>query len=125
MTTKSLEQTLSAKEARELIASNEVRALDIRDDEEWEEERIAGAVHLPEEVVMERLREFPTDTAVVVVCADGKRSAKLAARLREQGQQAASIEGGIKAWSSDGLPMQPRPDEEYEGPDYTHAGPGA
>ena len=124
MTAKSLEETLSAKDAREVIASDGGRALDIRDDEEWDEGRIPGAVHLAEEVVVERLEEFPEDTAIVVVCADGERSAKLAARLREEGQQAASIEGGMEAWEGEGLPMQPRDHDEFKGPDYGDAGQG-
>jgi rhodanese-related sulfurtransferase len=125
MTAESLEETLSAADARALIASGEAQALDIRDDEEWEEARIAGAAHQPEEVVIERLDEFPADTAIVVVCADGKRSGKLAARLRESGKQAASIDGGLNAWEREGLPTQPRSAQEFKGPDYTGAGPGA
>jgi rhodanese-related sulfurtransferase len=125
MTPEMLEETLSAEDARELIASGEARALDIRDDEEWEEIRIGGAVHQPEDVVMERLDDFPDDTRIVVVCADGKRSAKLASKLRERGKQAASIDGGLNAWTGEGLPTQPRTHQEFEGPDYTGAGPGA
>jgi len=125
VTPEKLEETLSAEDARELIASGEARALDVRDDEEWEESRIAGTVHQPEEVVMEHLDEFPEDTRIVVVCADGERSAKLASKLRERGKQAASIDGGLNAWKGEGLPTQPRAHQEFEGPDYTGAGPGA
>jgi rhodanese-related sulfurtransferase len=120
-----LEETLSAEDARELIASGEARVLDVRDDEEWEESRIGGAVHHPEDVVMERLDDFPEDTRIVVVCADGERSAKLASKLRERGKQAASIDGGLNAWKGEGLPTLPRSHQEFEGPDYTGAGPGA
>jgi rhodanese-related sulfurtransferase len=125
MTAESLGETLSAEDARKLIASTGASVLDIRDDEDWEEARIAGAVHHAEDVVIERLDDFPEDTAIVVVCADGERSAKLAARLREEGKEAASIDGGMDAWREAGLPVQPRADEEYEGPDLTSAGPAA
>ena len=125
MTTEKLEETLSAEDARELIASRDVRVLDVRDDEEWEETRIAGAVHQPEDVVIERLDDLPDDTRIVVVCTDGERSAKLASKLRERGKQAASIDGGLNAWKEEGLPTQPRSAQEFEGPDYTGAGPGA
>lgn len=125
MTAESLEETLSAEDARQMIASSRATVLDIRDDEEWEESRIAGAAHLSEQEALERLDDFPEDTAIVVVCADGKRSAKLAAKLREEGKEAASIDGGMEAWMDEPLPTQPRPDEEFEGPDYTSAGPGA
>jgi rhodanese-related sulfurtransferase len=124
MPAESLERTLSAKDARTMIASGDATTLDIRADEEWEESRIAGAVHHAEEAVMEHLDELPEDKAIVVVCADGERSAELAARLREEGREAASIDGGMEAWMSDGLSVQPRAAEEFEGPDYTGAGPG-
>jgi rhodanese-related sulfurtransferase len=124
MTPEKLEETLSAEGARKLIASGEARVLDVRDDEEWEEIRIGGAVHQSEDAVMERLDDFPEDTRIVVVCADGKRSAKLASKLREQGRQAASIDGGLNAWTDEGLPTQPRTHQEFEGPDYG-ASPGA
>jgi rhodanese-related sulfurtransferase len=125
MTAESLQETLSAEDARQMIASSEARVLDIRDQEEWEESRIAGAKHLAEEEAAERLDDFPEDTAIVVVCADGKRSGELAAKLRETGKEAASIDGGMKAWVGEDLPVQPRADQEFEGPDYTGAGPGA
>jgi rhodanese-related sulfurtransferase len=125
MTAESLEETLSAEDARVVIASGDATVVDIRADEEWEEGRIAGAEHHSGDVVMERLAELPDETAIVVVCADGKRSAKLAARLREEGREAASIDGGMEAWSAEGLPLQPRDHDEFKGPDYTGAGPGA
>jgi rhodanese-related sulfurtransferase len=125
MPAESLEQTLTAEDARKMIASGDATALDIRDQEEWEESRIAGAVHHPDDAVLEHLNELPDDTAIVVVCADGERSAELAARLREEGREAASIDGGIDAWMSEGLPLQPRSHQEFKGPDYTGAGPGA
>ncbi len=125
MTTERLEETLSAEDARVVIASGDASVVDIRGDEEWEQGRIAGAEHHTEEVVIERLAEFPDDNAIVVVCADGERSAKLAARLREEGREAASINGGMEAWLNEDLPLQPRDHDEFKGPDYTGAGPGA
>jgi rhodanese-related sulfurtransferase len=125
MKTEGLEETLSAEDAREMIASGDANVLDVRADEEWEEARIAGATHLAEEAAMEHLDELPEDTAIVVVCADGKRSAEVAEKLRDEGREAASIDGGMKSWTAEGLPVQPRSAQEFEGPDYTGAGPGA
>jgi rhodanese-related sulfurtransferase len=53
---------------------------------------------------------------VIVACEDGERSAEVAEQLRGQGYEAASIEGGLGAWSSEKLPLQPAEDQEYEGP---------
>lgn len=124
MTEETLQETLSPADARELIASGGASALDIRDDEAWEAGRIPGAGHHTEEAVLERLEDFPEDKPIVVVCANGERSAKVAAKLRQEGRNAANVKGGMDAWRDDDLPMQPRADEEYEGPDYTDAGPG-
>ena len=119
MSTKSLEETVSPEDARELIAAGDAQAVDIRDDEQWEESRIPGATHLSEEELAKRMSDLPDDAAIVVVCADGDASAEVAAKLREEGHEAASIKGGMKAYEGERLPLQPRPDEEFEGPDYS------
>jgi rhodanese-related sulfurtransferase len=35
---------------------------------------------------------------IIVVCESGERSAELAAKLRQEGHDAASVEGGMRAW---------------------------
>lgn len=117
-------EVLSAEEARELVATGKAVAVDIRNDEAWESGHITGAIHAPGEELEARLGDLPEDETIIVACEDGDESAKVAERLREKGLQAASIEGGMKAWERDKLPEQPRPDEEFEGPDYTKP-PGA
>jgi rhodanese-related sulfurtransferase len=49
---------------------------------------------------------------LIIVCGDGERSASLAAELRERGREVASIEGGMKAWEGEKLPMQPSSDPD-------------
>ena len=53
---------------------------------------------------------------MLVVCADGERSAEVAEELRGDGVEATSIEGGFSSWTGEHLPTAPTPDEEYEGP---------
>jgi len=50
--------------------------LDVRTDEEWDEGRIDGAVHIPMHEVVARLAEVPDQ--VVCVCAVGARSSRVA-----------------------------------------------
>jgi rhodanese-related sulfurtransferase len=105
------EETVGVERARELIASNEAQALDIRDSEEWESSHIPGALHIPEAELEGRSEEIPAEGTLIVVCAGGKRSAEVAASLREdRGLDAANIEGGMKAWESEQFPMQPSTD---------------
>jgi rhodanese-related sulfurtransferase len=110
------EEELDAKRARELIASEGAQALDLRDEDEFADAHIAGAVRAEDDDIGGALESLSQDRPVVVVCADGKRSAEVAADLRERGFQAAVVKGGMKSWSSDSLPTQPREDEEFEGP---------
>jgi rhodanese-related sulfurtransferase len=69
------EEKLQPKRAREVIAGEGAQVLDLRDDDEWLEARIAGAVRAEDDLegAVEALDE---DRPVVVVCANGKRSAR-------------------------------------------------
>jgi rhodanese-related sulfurtransferase len=115
------DQPLKAPEARELIARWRLQVLDVRSHDEFGEVRIAGALHSPEDELDENLDELSKDEPVVVVCGDGERSAAVAEKLREQGFEATSVEGGMSGWSSASLPVQPREAEEFHGP--TRPGP--
>jgi len=109
-------EALGAEQARELIAREGAQALDIRDDGEFADGHIAGATHASEEELEPRLDDLSKDAPVIVVCKDGERSAKVAEALREKGYEAAHVGGGMDAWSSEKLPLQPAEDYEYEGP---------
>jgi rhodanese-related sulfurtransferase len=110
------DQTLDPQRARELIASEGVQALDLQDQDDFADAHIAGAVRAESGEIDSALESLDQDRPVVVVCADGKRSAEVAEDLRERGYQAAVVKGGMKAWTGDGLPVQPREAEEFHGP---------
>jgi rhodanese-related sulfurtransferase len=107
-----IDHVLEPEKARELIASNEVVVLDVRGDDEWHDHRVAGARHTPGDALESALEEIDADRPVLIVCDDGERSAGVAAELRESGREAACIDGGMKAWESDKLPMQPSADAD-------------
>jgi rhodanese-related sulfurtransferase len=110
------EEALDAKQARELIATEGVQVLDLRDEDDFADAHIAGATRADGDEIDEALESLDQDRPVVVVCADGKRSSEVAEDLRERGQDAAVVKGGMKAWTGDGLPVQPREAEEFHGP---------
>jgi len=110
------EETLDPERARELIASEGVQTLDLRDQDDFGDAHIAGAVRADDDDIDAALESLDEQRPVVVVCADGERSSEVAADLRERGYQAAVVKGGMKAWTGDSLPTQPREDEEFEGP---------
>jgi len=111
-----LDESVDPKRARELIAREGVQAVDLRDEDDFASRHIAGAMRADPDGLDEAAESLDEDRPVIVVCGDGDRSGDVASDLRERGFEAAVVEGGMKAWTGDGLPTQPREDEEFEGP---------
>ena len=82
--------------------------LDVREDIEWQQERVPSAVHIPMYDVPERLDALPTDRRIAVICHVGARSAQVAHWLRAQGYDAHNVDGGMEAWARCGLPIEGR-----------------
>ena len=109
------EEKLEPDRAREVIASEGGQVLDLRDEEEFAEAHIAGAVRAEDDIDA-AAEELDEDRPVLVVCKDGKQSAEVAENLRERGYEAAIVKGGMKGWTGDSLPTIPRETEEFHGP---------
>lgn len=82
-----------------------MQVLDVREDFEWEEGHIEGAIHIPLAQLPSRFGELDASQPVLAVCHVGQRSAMATAYLRERGFQAQNLEGGIDAWAAEGLPL--------------------
>jgi rhodanese-related sulfurtransferase len=98
--------TISPKEAAAMFSEQKAIIVDVREDNEWNEGHIAGAIHIPLAQVASRLSELAQykDSNVVVQCRSGKRSAKAASTLQEAGfTKVYNLTGGIIAWDKDGL----------------------
>jgi rhodanese-related sulfurtransferase len=104
------EEALEPERARELVASNEATAIDIRDEEAWRDKRVPGSRRADPDDLDATLDEIDDDQTLLVVCDDGERSAELAGQLRDDGHEAASIDGGMKAWVKEKLPVAPSTD---------------
>lgn len=76
--------------------------LDVREQYEWDQVHIPGALHIPMNSVPEHLEEFPREGTIVVVCAYGSRSYSVAHFLRAQGFDARNLVGGITQWRIQG-----------------------
>src|SRR3954452_14751893 len=105
-------EPVEPEEARQLLGSNEASAIDIRDEEKWQEGRLPAARHCPDGDFAEALEQIDEDQKVIVVCEDGQESARVAEQIREQSREAVSLAGGMEAWRSDDQPMQPSRDPE-------------
>jgi rhodanese-related sulfurtransferase len=86
-----------------------VPLIDVREDDEFAEARVPGAVHIPLGQVAERSDEVPSEGTVYVICAGGGRSAKAAEHLRGLGIDAVNVAGGTRAWIEAGNPTDSGP----------------
>lgn len=108
---------VDVKSARELLASNEATAIDIRDDQAWKNGRVPGARHHAEDEIEAGLEEIDSGQKILIVCEDGEDSAGVADRLGGEGEREfVSLEGGMEAWRSGDMPMQPSRDPDDDVP---------
>jgi molybdopterin/thiamine biosynthesis adenylyltransferase/rhodanese-related sulfurtransferase len=100
---------IDATNARELIESGEPLALDVREQSEWDEGHIPGAVHVPRGHLESRIERAAPDPTrpIVVYCSAGNRSAFAAKTLGELGyEDVTSLAGGFTDWKRNGFPIE-------------------
>jgi molybdopterin/thiamine biosynthesis adenylyltransferase/rhodanese-related sulfurtransferase len=101
---------VDAARARELLAADEPPLLvDIREQDEWVEGRIPGAVHVPRGHLESRIELAAPDRSapVVLYCAAGNRSVFAAKTLEELGyENVVSLAGGFTEWKRNGFPTE-------------------
>ena len=79
--------------------------LDVREQDEWQEGHLPGAVHVPRGNLESRVEALIPDKSreIVIYCAVGARSAFAAKSLAELGYtNVASMAGGFSDWKRNG-----------------------
>jgi sulfur-carrier protein adenylyltransferase/sulfurtransferase len=100
---------VDATRARELIESGDVLVVDVREQDEWDEGHIPGAVHIPRGHLESRIERATSAAArpIVLYCASGNRSAFGARTLGELGyEDVSSLAGGFTDWKRSGFPVE-------------------
>jgi sulfur dioxygenase len=81
----------------------DIRLIDVRELQEWNEGHIEGAELVPLATLAESSSEWPRDKPIVVVCRSGARSGRAALQLESAGfTRVASLRGGVLAWANEG-----------------------
>jgi rhodanese-related sulfurtransferase len=84
-----------------------IQLVDCRETYEWDAGRVAGAIHLPLNDIMDGAGgDLSHETPVVVICRSGNRSELATMMLQARGFDATNLEGGIEAWAAEGLPIE-------------------
>jgi sulfur-carrier protein adenylyltransferase/sulfurtransferase len=83
--------------------------LDVREQNEWDEGVLPGAVHIPRGELEQRIEGLVPDRSreIVVYCAGGSRSAFAAKSLGELGyENVVNLAGGFTDWKRNGYPVE-------------------
>jgi rhodanese-related sulfurtransferase len=100
--------TISREELARRVRDGDVVVLDVRPEPEYRAGHIAGAISLPVEEIVRRLRTIPQDRQVVAYCRgpfcvyadDAVRM------LGRRGYRAARLDDGYPEWDRAGLPVE-------------------
>ena len=96
---------LAPERAQQLIREG-AKAVDVRGPDEHDAGHIPGDTPIPFDQLKDRAGEL-AGAPVVLYCRSGDRSGAAVQALRASGFDAYSIDGGLLAWTEQGLPIEP------------------
>ena len=100
-------EDLSPARVAELMR-NEAQLIDVRERYEREAGRIPDdTAHIEMDALTEQAGSIDRERPVVVYCRTGSRSMLAAQAFAAAGYDAHNLDGGLKAWVADGLPIEP------------------
>jgi rhodanese-related sulfurtransferase len=102
-----VKETNVAEVKRRVDAGEKLQLVDVREDNEWEQGHMPGAMHLGRGIIERDIEtKVPrTDTKLILYCGGGFRSALVADNLQKMGYtNVESMDGGWKGWIAAGLP---------------------
>ena len=108
---KSRVREVTVAETQERMRENkDVKLIDVREDNEWNEAHAAGAIHLGKGIIE---RDIETtvpdkDAELILYCGGGYRSALASDALQKMGYtNVFSMAGGWKEWKEAGAEVEP------------------
>ncbi len=94
---------------RRMDAGEKIALVDVREESEWAQGHLPGAMHLGKGIIERDIEQRVPDTnaKIVLYCGGGFRSALTADNLQKMGYtNVESMDGGWKGWIGAGLPTQ-------------------
>ena len=102
--------TISVHELKKRRDANpNLYIIDVREDHEWQEQHIPGALHIPkDEIVTKIAAHVPEhDQPIYLHCRGGTRSLYAASSLLAAGyKEVYSVDGGMCDWEKSGYPVE-------------------
>jgi rhodanese-related sulfurtransferase len=94
---------------KRLDAKEQFILIDVREDHEWVDGHIPGAIHLSRGIIERDIEAtFPNQEAeILLYCGGGYRSALAADNLQKMGyKRVVSVDGGWRGWNAAGYPVE-------------------
>lgn len=98
-------QTLSPKKFKKKLSNEKVILIDVRSPEEFNNERIEGAININvnDSLFKHEIGELDKTKTYFLYCGIGKRSAKALQVMKQEGfKRVFDLEGGLTAWKKRG-----------------------
>jgi len=94
-------KTANIQQAKEMLKSQSVTVVDIRDPESFEEDHIKGAISLNRDNIKDFIEKTDKTVTVLCYCYRGISSQEAARILLRNGfQEVYNLQGGFEAWRS-------------------------
>ncbi len=79
-----------------------IQVIDVREQSEWDEDHIEGAIHIPFHQLRKHLNDVPSNKTLAAICGGGTRSSIAASILKAEGFEPVNVMGGMSAWNHAG-----------------------
>ena len=106
---KRVKETNVADVKRRMDAAEKFVLVDVREESEWAQGHLPGAIHLGKGIIERDVEQRVPDTGakIILYCGGGFRSALAADNLQKMGYgNVESMDGGWRGWVGAGLPTQ-------------------
>jgi rhodanese-related sulfurtransferase len=103
-------ETTPEQTRRKQEAGESFHFIDVREDNEWQQGRAAGAIHLSKGIIERDIEKMipDRDAEIILYCGGGYRSALAADALQQMGyKNVISMDGGWKRWRELEYPTEP------------------
>ena len=102
-----VKETNVAEVKKQIDAGEKFLLVDVREDKEWANGHLPGAVHMGRGVIERDIEGAVPETSakIILYCGGGFRSALVADNLQKMGYtNVESMDGGWRGWTTAGLP---------------------
>ena len=107
-------ETVGVEEARKQIAGGEAIAIDVRDEEKFQDGHAPGAINLPGADPDSGTKKPEEGAKLMVIGEDAGQAKEAASKLADAGYEAVAVDGDMSDWLDEDFQIQPSPDPDED-----------